>query len=604
MAHVVLLLLLVDIQVQVRRFQNATRWTRGPPESAHNWPTRLLPNSMVRVQASTASKASELGILPQVRKQTIDNRHDNIISAAAFVEWVRHALNQIAKLSLKTGVAPFLRSDLAILVILAVARLAFHVATNGQYGFHRDELQTLDDARHLDWGFVAYPPIAPLIGRLELIFFGTSLVGFRVFSAMAVSAIMVLTGLMTKDLGGKRHLQVLAALAAGISWVSLIQGAVFQYVSFDYLWGVTSAYLLIRLLRSEDPRWWVAVGAVLGLGMETRYTIGFLALGIVGAVLATPARRFLRSGWLWAGVATSILVFLPNVIWQARHHFVSLEFLSYLHSRDLGQGRYLGFFREQLLVCVNPAAAPLTALGLWFYCIRKEGRRYRLIGWMFIVSFVLFAVAGSRSYYTAPLYPMLIAAGSVLFGELLASARLACSRIIYGVQWTAILAGGVGTALLVTPVAPVGSALWKVTSKIHDQFREEIGWQDLASTVAHVYYSLPLGEREHTGILTGNYGEAGALNLYGPRLGLPPVMSLTNSFWYRGYDPRLPQTVIVTGFDLGESKKLFESCVVAARNTNAFGVENEESGTHPDILLCRNLRMPWPTYWAHFRRFG
>jgi MFS family permease len=487
---------------------------------------------------------------------------------------------------------------------VAAIAFAYHLATNGQYGFHRDELQTLDDARHLDWGFVAYPPITPLIGRIELVFFGPSVVGFRVFSALAVSAIMVLTGLMAMELGGKRHLQLLAAVAAGTSWVALIQGAVLQYVSFDYLWGVTVTYFLLRLLRSDDARWWVAIGAVLGLGMETRYTIGFLALGITGAVILTPARRFLRSRWLWAGVGASVLVFVPNLIWQVRHQFTSLEFLSYLHARDLRQGRYSEFFRDQFLTCVNPAAAVLTLLGLWFYLVRKQGQRFSLLGWICAATFFLFAGAKSRAYYTAPLYPVLIAAGSVYLGDLLGRLRPIWSRIAFGLQWTALIAGGICGVLLVTPVAPFGSRLWNLTSELHDQFREEIGWPELAQTVANVYYSLSPEERERTGVLTGNYGEAGALNLYGPSLGLPPAMSLTNSFWYRGYDSRLPQTVIVTGFDLDEGKRVFQTCMVAAKNMNSLGVDNEEYRDHPDILLCQNLRMPWPIYWRRFRRFG
>ena len=501
-------------------------------------------------------------------------------------------------------IAEFFRSDLGVLVLVAAARVALHVATNSQYGFHRDELQTLDDARHLDWGFVVYPPITPLIGRLELILFGTSLVGFRVFAAVAVSIVMVLAGLIARELGGNRHVQLLAAIAAGISPISLTQGAVFQYVSFDYLWGVTGTYFLVRLLKSENPRWWVPIGGVLGLGMETRYTMGFLAVGIVSAVLFTPARRWLRTGWLWAGVAVSVLVFLPNLIWQMQHHFISLDFLSHLHARDLRQGRYRGFFREQLFLCVNIVTVPLTILGLWFYFFRQEGRRYRLLGWTFAATFALFALAGARSYYTAPLYPMLIAGGSVLFGSWLSSLRPARSRVVLGAQWAAILTGGVTFALLVMPVAPIGSRIWNITSKLHDQFREEIGWPDLARAVAAVYNRLSPDERERTGILTGNYGEGGALNLYGPALGLPHAMSLTNSFWYRGYDPRLPQTVIVAGFDLEEGRKLFGRCEVAAKNTNPFGVENEESRDHPDILLCRDLRMPWPAYWERSRRFG
>jgi len=496
------------------------------------------------------------------------------------------------------------RSGLGLLVLAAAARCVLHVATNSQYGFHRDELQTLDDARHLDWGFVAYPPITPLIGRVELILFGTSLVGFRIFSAIAVSISMVLAGLIAKELGGRRRVQLLAAVATGISPVSLTQGAVFQYVSFDYLWGVTATYLLIRLLKSEDPRWWVPIGGILGIGMETRYTMGFLALGIVGAVLLTRARHFLSSGWLWLGVGISILIFLPNLIWQVQHHFISLEFLSHLHARDLRQGRYKGFYREQFWVCVNLVTAPLALLGLWFCLIRKEGQRYRLLGWTFAVSFIIFSLIGARSYYTAPLYPMLIASGSVLFGTLLDELRPAWSRFVYSLQWAAILLSGVVFALLVLPVAPIGSHLWTITSQLHDQFREEIGWPDLAKTVAGVYGSLSAKEQENTGILAGNYGEGGALNLYAPELGLPHAMSLTNSFWYRGYDPRLTQIVILVGFDLEEGRKLFDSCLVAAKNTNPFGVDNEESRDHPDVLLCRNLRMPWDVYWARSRRFG
>jgi hypothetical protein len=501
-------------------------------------------------------------------------------------------------------ITDWFRSDVGVLVLIAAARVLIHVATNGQYGFHRDELQTLDDARHLDWGYVVYPPVTPLLGRLELIVFGTSLIGFRFFAAIAVSAAMVLTGLMAKELGGSRHVQLLAAVAAGIAPVSLAQGAVFQYVSFDYMWGVLTTYFLVRLLKSDDPRWWVPIGAVLGLGMETRYTIGFLALGIAGAVLLTRARRFLASRWLWAGVGASLLVLLPNLIWQMRHHFISLEFISYLRVRDLKRGRFDGFYREQLLACVNLATAPLALLGLWFYFVREEGRRYRLLGWTFAVTFLLFALRGSRSYYTAPLYPMLIASGSVLLALWLGGKRPVWSRLVYRVQWTWIVVNGIVVALLVLPVAPIGSPIWKITSKMYDQFREETGWPELAQAVAGVYRSLSPEERTHAGILAGNYGEAGALNLYGPALGLPHTMALTNSFWYRGYGPGRPQTVILAGFDLEEGKKLYSSCEIAAKNANPYGIENEESRDHPDILLCRNLRMPWSEYWEHSRRFG
>ncbi len=502
-------------------------------------------------------------------------------------------------------VGDFLRSDIGVLIAVAAIRFVFHLATNHQYGFHRDELQTLDDARHLDWGFVVYPPVTPLLGRLELALFGTSLTGFRVFSAMAVCAVMVLAGLTAKELGGRRHLQVLAAVAAGIAPVSMVQGAVFQYVAFDYLWQVTVTYLVIRLLKSGDARWWIGIGLFLGIGMQTRYTMGFMAVSLAVATILLPeGRRFLRLRWLWLGVGLSVLIFLPNLIWQVKHQFISLDFLSHLHARDLRQGRYAGFYTEQFWIPVSLVTVPLVLLGLWFYFVRPEGRRFRLAALTSVIAFVMFAIAKSRSYYTTPLYPVLIAGGCVYLGLLLERARPGRRRFVYVAQWAAIVLGTVLFAPLLVPIAPVGSELWKKALSVNGDFRDEFGWQELANAVEGVYKRLPPEERERTGILTGNYGEGGALNLYGPSLGLPRAMALTNSFWYRGYDRRHPQTVIVVGFEVDEARELFATCEVAAKNTNSYGIKNEESVEHPEILVCRNLRMSWDEYWKKSRRFG
>ena len=497
-----------------------------------------------------------------------------------------------------------LKSDIGILVLLALLSVAAHTVTNGQYGFHRDVLQTLDDARHLDWGFVAYPPVTPLIGRIELTLFGTSLIGFRFFAAVAVSAAMVIAGLIAKELGSGRREQVLAAAATCVAPVALAQGAVFQYVSLDYLWGVLATYFLVRLAKSGDARWWMAIGFTLGLGMETRYTAGFLTLGIVGGVLLTDARKYLLSKWLWLGAGISVLLILPNVIWQAQHHFISLDFLKHLHERDVRQGRNNGFLLQQIWLCVNVVTVPLVFLGLRFLLAREEGKRYRLVGWTVLVTFSLFWIAKTRFYYTAPIYPVALAAGSAVFGNWMKSAKPGTARFVNGLQWAGIILNGAVFAVFVMPIAPFGGAVWRVTSKLHDQFREQIGWQELTEHVAQVYSSLPSEERARTGILAGNYGEGGALNLYGPALGLPQAMAGTNSFWYRGYDPREPQTLILVGIETDEAKANFSSCAVVAKNTNRFGVENEESRDHQDILLCRGLKRSWPEFWGRFQRYG
>jgi Dolichyl-phosphate-mannose-protein mannosyltransferase len=498
---------------------------------------------------------------------------------------------------------------LGLLVTLALARLALHCLTNWQYGFHRDELGVLDDARHLDWGYVSYPPFTPFIARVALILFGPSLVGLRFFSALAQSIAMVFTGLMARELGGRRWAQMVAALAAAIAPMSVCMGTMFQYIAFDYLWWVLAAWFVIRLLHTENPRWWLAVGAVLGLGMMTKYTIIFFIAGIVAGVLLTPARRYLKNPWLWAGAALSIVIFLPNVIWQVRHDFVSLAFLNHIHARDVEIGRTDGYFVQQLFASANLFTLPLWVAGLYFYFFSSAGptrmdRRYRSLGWMFVVPLVLFFVARGRFYYMAPAYPMLFAAGALVWDEWLARRRAGAALAGRAATWVALGAGAAFSAVTMMPIAPINSAGWRLTSGIHDNFTEQIGWPELAQTVAKIYATLPEKEKSHTAILAGNYGEAGGINLYGRKYGLPEVISGINTYWWRGYGPQPPEVVILVGFSRESAERFADQVELAGHVTNTYGVRNEETRDHPDIFVCRGFKKSWPEFWKNFQRFG
>ena len=312
----------------------------------------------------------------------------------------------------RPGIWRLASSDTGALIAIGFAVILLHAVTNNHYGFHRDELATVDDAQYLAWGYIAYPPVTPFIARIAFTLFGPSLVGLRFFASLAQAIAIVVTGWMARELGGMRTAQVLAALATAIAPVSLAAGALFQYVTFDYLWWVLAAYFMIRLLKSGDERWWLAIGAVIGLGMLTKYTMGFLVAGISLGVLLTPARRYLKSPWLWSGVALSLAIFLPNVIWQIRHDFISLDFLNNIHARDIRIGRTKNFLIEQLFVPASPFTISIWLPGLVYY-FSRPGRQYRAMGWMFVVVFALFFAARGRSYYMAPAYPMLLAAGAV-----------------------------------------------------------------------------------------------------------------------------------------------------------------------------------------------
>lgn len=501
------------------------------------------------------------------------------------------------------GIPRLMPSGTGALILIALATILLHALTNSHYGFHRDELATVDDARYLAWGYVAYPPVTPFIAHIAFALFGASLVGLRLFASLAQAIAIVLTGWMARELGGMRTAQVLAALAAAIAPVSLAAGALFQYVTFDYLWWVLSAYFMIRLLKSEDERCWLAIGAAIGLGMLTKYTMGFLVAGIGVGVLLTPARRYLKSPWLWSGVALSLAIFLPNVIWQIRHAFISLDFLNNIHARDIRIGRTKNFLIEQLFVPANPFTIPIWLAGLAYY-FSRPGKRYRALGWMFVVVFVLFFAARGRGYYMAPAYPMLLAAGAVAWERRLANASPQRARLRRAIQWSAIAVGAAIAIALVVPIPPVGSAWWKISDKVQDDWREEVGWRDLVKEVAQARDSLPADDRARAGILAGNYGEAGAIDLFGAAFGLPKAISGVNSYWLRGYGDPPPQTLIVVGLPRDFLTESFESCELAGHVTNRYGVLNEETREHPDIFVCRGLRQPWPEFWKQFRYYG
>ena len=494
-------------------------------------------------------------------------------------------------------------SDNALLLLLSGAVIVFHILANGQYGFHRDELDIIMNARRLEWGFVAYPPLTPLVARIGLTLFGPSLIGLRTFAALAQGLVVILVGLMARDFGGRRWAQLLAAVAVAIAPAALTGGTLMQYMSFDYLWWVLLSFCTVRLLRSEDPRWWLGIGAAIGLGMMTKYTMAFFVAGLAAAVLLTATRRYLRSPWLYAGAALALLIFVPNLIWQAQHGFISVEFLGAIHARDIEWGRTDGFLPEQLYVATNPFALPLWLAGLVFLFIAPAGKRFRPLGWMFLVTFVLLLVARSRAYYASPAYAMLLAAGAVWWQNWLASLPPRGAR--WGQVGVAalLLMGAVIAVPIVKPIVPINSPLWEVMIEVNQEPVEMVGWPDLVQQVADVYAGLPAAEKATTAILAGNYGEAGALDLYGPELGLPAPISGANSLWARGYGDPAPQTAVVVGFERAYALRTFGSCEASGQVKNAYDVRNEETTHHNTIFICREPRRAWAEMWPEMQWF-
>jgi hypothetical protein len=474
--------------------------------------------------------------------------------------------------------------DLVLLIVMAVALLGLHALTNGQYGFHRDELSTLADAASLDWGYVGVPPLTPFLARVAFTWFGPSLAGLRFFASLAMAVAFVLTGLMARHMGGGRFAQGVAAVSAAISGVALSAGALFEYVSLDYLWWVMAAYFVVRALASNDARAWLGVGAAVGLGLMTKYSIVFLMAGIGAGIVFTPARRYVRNGWLWGGVALAFAIFLPNLIWQIRHDFVTLDFLRSIHSRDVRLGRTDGFLSGQFWIATNAFTVPLWIAGLVFLFTTEAGRKFRMLGWMFVIPLALFVLARGRDYYMAPAYPMLLAAGAVW-----------CERWVK--RWLVVVllaTGGLLWAAPVLPIAPVDSSFWRFADRVNGgNFNEQTGWPELAQAVARIRVTLPA----QTGILVADTAQAEAIDLYAA--GLPAAISVANSHWFRGYGSPPPKPLIVVGFPDAFVQRHLASCVKAG----SVGTENSSIGGK-NVFVCDGPIQPWPRFWQDAKHYG
>lgn len=489
-----------------------------------------------------------------------------------------------------------LRSDAAILGLFASSLLIVHFALGNGYGFHQDELQFLNDGRHLQWGFTAYPPLTSLCARVAVALFGVSPQALRLPSAIVNALSLVLTGLMARELGGRRFAQAVALFFA--LPLALIFSSVLKYTSFDLFSWCIVMFFTARYLRTGDGRWWIGAGVGVGIGVLSKYSIAFPVAGLLAAIAFMPSQRHaLRSRWFWCGVLTAAVIAAPNLIWLARHQFITLRMEHSIHLRDAGNARAIDFYKEQIKFTL--CGLLMAAIG-FAWLLRSP--RFRLLIAFFIGPFVLLAALKGRGYYLVPAYSVLYAAGGVAVERALAQSPKRMRWWVTTLLAVSVLADTAAGSWVYLPMARVGSTQWVWQMKHNSNLADQIGWPDFVQQVAAVRDGLSQAERDHLAVLANHYGEAGALALFGPRYGLPPVISSVNAFHSYGYG--IPaETVIVVGAELEEERKNFNDCSVAAKVRIPFGVKNEEYPGRPVILVCHHLRMPWPDFWFQSQTF-
>ncbi len=489
----------------------------------------------------------------------------------------------------------------AALLSVVICFFAVHLIANNQYGFHRDELQFISDSRHLSWGFVTYPPFTPFVAFVSRILFGESLFSYRILSSLVFSLILLISGLIARDIGGNRVASVCSALACAASPVLRFSGSVLMYMIFDYFWWALSALFLIRVIKG-DPQYWIGVSIAMSMGMMTKYSILFFAICVFVSILLVPERKLFLNRYFPIAAIIALFMILPNALWQISNNFISYDFLSHIHARDMAWGRTDGFFSDQISDCMGYAIFPLVLAGAWFLLFNNEMKRFRAVVIWTAAVLLLFALMKGRGYYCGALYIPLVAAGSVFLER---QATRFHSRGMYHSAICAFLfVNAVVTSALVLPLAPAGSDWFRVVLSLNDTYAEQFGWEELAKDVAHIRDSMPEHERQSCGIMAGNYGEAGALEYYGRRYQLPKIMCGTNAFYDRGYDEREVSTVIAVGFDKKFLDRFFDSCEPAGITRNALNLANEETRYHKDIYVCRGPKFRWAEFWKRHRSFG
>ncbi len=370
-----------------------------------------------------------------------------------------------------------------ILFSLAALKLALHLLTNGEYGFHRDELYYIVGGQRLSWGYVDHPPLVPLLARVMTSLFGLSVAGLRLLPALMGAVIVFVTGLLARELGGGRFAQALAPLAVVASLIYLLTNTLFQTVTPDQLAWVLGCYLLLRLLNGANARrTWLLLGTLLGVALLAKYTIVLFGLGALAGLLLTPTRLQLRTPWPWAAAALALLIAAPNLLWQLNNGFPTLEFLINNNANVGADQSRLEFLLLQIPL-VGPLTFPLLLAGLYFF-FSPTGKPYRLLGWIYAAVMLALLAVNGKIYYPAPLYPMLFAAGAVWLERLVARRRWAW---LQPTAFGATVASGLICAVIALPILPVRTFVQYQDAFPHNDFAEMFGWPELVQTVADAY---------------------------------------------------------------------------------------------------------------------
>jgi len=500
-----------------------------------------------------------------------------------------------------------------LLIGLALLRMALYLSSSGPlaYGYMSDELYYLECADRLAWGYVDHPPLSLALLGLVRGALGDSLLALRLAPALAGCGTLMLTALVARELGGGRTAQTLAALSALVAPVYLALTGFYSMNAFEPLLWTAAALVVTWMINGADARWWLLLGAVLGLGLLNKISTLWFGLGLGVGLLLTPQRRWLATPWPWLAAGIAFLIFAPHVWWQVEHDWPLLEFMHNATSEKLAEKSPLEFASAQLLV-MNPAMLPLWLAGLAYCFVTEDGRRFQLLGWIWITVFCLLMASGSaRSSYLAPAYPPLLAAGGVAFERMSRARR---GRWLPGATIAIIALGGAATAPMAIPLLPpaqyityeralgISAPVEQVDElgvmPLHYALR--FGWSDLLGAVAEAYATLTPEERGKAVVLGRSFGDTAAINFFGPAQGLPRAIGGHNNYWLWGPGDASGEVLLAVATTDVMLLDWYEAVDRVAEVDCDYCMPDVDRLA---VYVCRRPRRPLAEWWRETKRY-
>jgi Dolichyl-phosphate-mannose-protein mannosyltransferase len=479
-----------------------------------------------------------------------------------------------------------------------------YLSLAGRYDTFRNELYYIVCGRHPSFGYVDMPPLVPLVAALTQIP-GNSTWLLRLPAIAAALALIPLSAAFARAVGGGRTAAWMAGLASGIAPMLVGLTATLGTSTFEPFASTLCGYLLARAAIGGERSSALWAGIVAGIAMQAKYGIALWALGLALGLAATAARRVLSWPQLWFGIAIGALIALPSLIWQAVQGWPFLAVIHFARTHRNLVGTPLGFEIHQLFA-MNILLAPLWIAGVLSPFLDSRLREARFLSIAFVAATVLIFAAHGKDYYLAPAYPTMFAVGAVALASL--------PRWLRGV-W---LAGAVVLSLIAVPVVlpvldpptlqrylmatrlkPRPNEVEAIGAPLTQIFSDELGWRQLEKQVAAAYWSLPVGERARTAIMTVDYGEAAAIDVYGRADGLPPALcgQLQYGLWgTHGYDG---SAIIHVN---GDPERWARLCT-SSKTLGQFGGPYVMPYENGPIILCQGLRKPLSALWPRFKRY-